>query len=426
MMLNNHNSQVEASKHFELGEVTVRSWASTGLIVRSATLYPTTWQELDSKLSGYLSGFFVVRWEDGVRKLDYYEDSPYYTQQTIEFGQNVLDLTRKEAGEDVVSALIPLGYQDEETGNRLTIADVNDGLDYVFDQDAVDRFGWIFKVEEWQDVTLPENLKSRAISRLQELIKEDVEIDITAVDLSLAKGRGQALAIDDFNVFEYVRVKSDYHSIDADFLIQSMQIRLDDPASSTMKLGTKSRSMITDKIKSDQALEYIRSDYLTNEQMSQVKTTMEEFNSLITQTAQQIEMQLTQTNTTVEGLDTLIQTLQSTLNQTAEGWTFEFDALQQMITEVDGDSVARFDEIKKWIRLQNGTIYLGEEGNQLGVEIDNEELRFMDGGVKVAYITGKSLYITSAIIVDNLQIGNHRFKRWGTSNKYTVVEYVGG
>lgn len=51
--------------------------------------------------------------------------------------------------------------KNEETGLPLTIESVNDGKDYLVNETAVSLFGYIYGKNEWEDVTLPENLKTK-------------------------------------------------------------------------------------------------------------------------------------------------------------------------------------------------------------------------------------------------------------------------
>ena len=59
------------------------------------------------------------------------------------------------SAEDVVTALIPLGAtlegesEIEALEKRVDITSVNDGKNYVFSQDAVDQFGWVWATNTW-------------------------------------------------------------------------------------------------------------------------------------------------------------------------------------------------------------------------------------------------------------------------------------
>ena len=103
----------------------------------------------------------------------------------IQFGENLLDMIREVRGEDLCTVVVPLGAKDEETEERLTIASVNNGKDYIEDAEAIALYGRIVKVIEYDDVTLPENLMRKGQSVLNSQRLLSVCITLTAVDLHL-------------------------------------------------------------------------------------------------------------------------------------------------------------------------------------------------------------------------------------------------
>ena len=77
--------------------------------------------------------------------LDYLEDFPDRSLQTVEFGKNLTDVKITRDHTERVTALIPLGAKltetdedgnETETDTRLDITAVNDGKNYVYDEEA--------------------------------------------------------------------------------------------------------------------------------------------------------------------------------------------------------------------------------------------------------------------------------------------------
>ena len=139
LMISRHNEQVEEIKWFTLGNVTVTD--ANDYIVRSNIDYTDTWTELQDKLVKLLGGYITVRHDGYINYIDYLQDFTLLAPQKIEFGKNLLDLKRIQKGSDIATALIPLGAklkdaEDRDTDVRLTIASVNNGLDYIVDEDA--------------------------------------------------------------------------------------------------------------------------------------------------------------------------------------------------------------------------------------------------------------------------------------------------
>ena len=62
-----------------------------------------------------------------------------------------------------VSALIPLGARkkiideegvETESNERVDITGVNEGKNYIYDEDTVNEIGWIWTSEVWENVTV--------------------------------------------------------------------------------------------------------------------------------------------------------------------------------------------------------------------------------------------------------------------------------
>ncbi len=235
-----YNDQVDDFKKFKIGIVTVVD--PNDKIVRSNTSYENALSNLNSRLlDGSLGGYFyITHGSDGseeIPTLNYLANFEKVSTQKIEFGSNLKDYTKKVTAGEIATAIIPLGAEvddgDEKTPNlKLTIDKVNGGKDYVYDQTAVSLYGWIYKVVEWDDVTLPENLKAKALQKLEEIIKQNVTIELNAIDLHLLDKK-----IESFNVCENVRVISEPHKFDAVLLCNKQTLDLLKPDNDSLVLG---------------------------------------------------------------------------------------------------------------------------------------------------------------------------------------------
>lgn len=227
----NHNKQVEESKRFTVGRVTVAN--STDNAYRIDNDYPTTLENINDKLVSRLGGYLVVRKDKGIRYLDYIETYGVESKQVIEFKKNILDLTNHISAENIITALIPLGAKDDTTELPLTIESINNGLDYVYDESAVKLFGWIYGKVEYDDITLPENLKRRGEEELKANIKASLSIEVTAFDLSLVH-----VDTDKIRLGDSVKVISKPHSIDDFFIVKKREKNYLKPSDSKIVLDT--------------------------------------------------------------------------------------------------------------------------------------------------------------------------------------------
>lgn len=247
MIINNHNSQVESAKQFTLGQVTVGD--NNNYINRSSKKHMTTWNAIEQKLIDTHGGYIRIRkGSGGIYYLDYLESYNSVNTQVVEFGKNLIDLTEYVTAENLFTCLIPLGVTlNDETGEKLTIKDVNGGLDYVQNQTAINLFGKVWKVQEWDDVTLASNLLTKGTAFLNQSIDMAVSLNINAVDMHLLDVNTESIKLGDS-----IRVVSVPHGLDRYFLCSKVNMNLQSPDETEFTLGLSFKTL------TDQQLEILK------------------------------------------------------------------------------------------------------------------------------------------------------------------------
>lgn len=247
VLLNHHNSQVETKKQFQLGVVTVSDPNDS---IYRFTNFEDTLTCMRDKLCNGLSGYLRVRKVNGVRYLDLVRLTDYGNTclQAIEFGENLLDYACNASGTDIVTAVIPLGAQLEESPIEgldayTDIAAVNNGVNYVYLPEAVARFGWVKRVVHWDNVTEPANLKTKAEKWLSENQYELLTLEVNAVDLSMLNSD-----IDSFDLGDSVRALAEPFGMDARFPVQKMTLYLQEPAKNTIVLSNTLKKSYTQQV----------------------------------------------------------------------------------------------------------------------------------------------------------------------------------
>lgn len=409
MLLDSHNAQVDEEKRFVLGNVTVTD--PNDYIVRSNIDYTSTWTEMQDKLLNLLGGYLTIRHEDGVAYLDYIQDFTLLSPQKIEFGKNLLDLTRIRKGADIATVLIPLGAKltDEdgkETDKRITIESVNGGVDYIEDADAIAQFGIIVKADIFDDVTEPMNLKTKGQEQLAQLVKPPGTIDVTAADMAAT---GQS--IESFHLGTYVQTTSAPHGIDQRFLVSKLSIRLLSPAENRMTLG----GSLTGLAGAVAGFSHTKGTIIQAVEKTAQKANTEIYNveqnllSSIKTSEDNIKSTVAETYTLKEDTNSIITDVRTEITQTKESYDIQFTRFRQDIDSVAEGTDAEFEEIRKYIRFVDGKILLGEVGNELELEIDNDRISFLQDGAEVAYFSNRKLYVTDTQILHSLQLGSFAF-----------------
>lgn len=223
-------------KTFKVGAVTVVD--SNDSLYRY-TNYENTLDCIKEKLVKRLGGHIRIRKANGIKYLDYLADYPVTSDQVIEFGRNLLDFSQTLDAQDIATAIIPLGAKLEEStiealDERLTIKSVNNDCDFIFNQAAVNTFGWVFKTVTFDAVTVPSNLKRKGEEYLSSVQFESLVLDVTAVDLNNVN-----VDISRIHLLDRVRVKSEPHGLDSFFPVTKLIISLEKPESDKIVLGSE-------------------------------------------------------------------------------------------------------------------------------------------------------------------------------------------
>lgn len=237
-----HNAQVDESRRFTAGQVTVTN--STDNVYRQSD-YESTMDALQDKLLDRLGGYLVIRYgKDGTRYLDYLKEYGNVNSQRITASTNLLDMLHTVRGEDVATAIIPLGAQlddEDKVGTvtpRLTIAAANGGKDYIYDADAVAKWGWIYKVVVHDDITLAENLLRAGYADLEAAKYLQGSIEVDAVDLHLVDSSIERIKLGDMILFS-----APGSATPISMLVSEIDLPVDEPGDATYTLGTSYRTM---------------------------------------------------------------------------------------------------------------------------------------------------------------------------------------
>lgn len=284
-LINNHNSQVAEHQRLKIGTITVTD--PNDYIIRSSTKYSSTWDILNEDLIEKLGGYLRVRYEDDGTYVDYLADFNDTSTQTIELGKNLIDVLVKNDAADVYTAVIPLGAEIENedgTTEQLTIKSVNNGLDYLVNQEAFNKYGLIFAPVEkttWKDVTVATNLKTKGTTFLNnEAVMLKSSLEVSTVDLNATDEQIEA-----FFVYEYIRFISSVHNLNQTFLLNKINIPMDNPKNMKITLGKETSSLTGIQMGNKQDIDnvinrvnIVEKNYtINNEKLNDIEKTIEYF-----------------------------------------------------------------------------------------------------------------------------------------------------
>ena len=231
-----HNSQVEKQKQFTFGYCDI---AYKDRFVSDVGEYNRSLDEIQDMLDQY-GGYILF----DNNKIYYSSVSGTVSDQIIDFGENLLDLTESIDATGICTVLIPLGKpeEDDETNTPIDIKDVNGGKDYLENQNGIDLFGRIVSTVTFDDIDDQKLLKTAGENYLAQSFDMAFTIDVTAADLF-----DLGVDVDKIRCGNYYRVRSLPHGIDNFYQCTKITHHLENPTSSEYTFGATSYCL-TDKL----------------------------------------------------------------------------------------------------------------------------------------------------------------------------------
>ena len=246
LMLEEHNAQVQGQgpidKTFRVGVVAVTD--SNNSLYRY-TNRETTYDDIIDKIVNRLGGHLRVRVSGNYRYLDVLDDADTVSDQPIQLGENLLTYARDTNYTQIATACIPLGASLEETeidalDAYLTVESVNNDSEVIQINSAVNRFGFICKVVNFDDITVPANLLSAGQEWLADEQYANMVLDLTAVDLHTLGYNVQPIRVN-----SQVRFVSSLHGMDRYFDVSKRTYHLTQPEADTVTFGSAMKQSYT-------------------------------------------------------------------------------------------------------------------------------------------------------------------------------------
>ena len=292
LIIDNHNKQVSDDKQFTVGIVDVID--NNDSLYRYLG-YDKTLDTIKDKLIDRLGGELKIRYEDGVRYLDYVQAIGDKKDTEIVLARNLITIEQEQDPSNIITRLIPLGAKLEDSDERLTISSINNDLNYIDDEEAISEFGIIVDTVTYDDVTVIENLFRKGKEYLKENNKIKKKHKVTALDLSTI-----GLDIDSFEVGNTYRVVNPLMNIDEDLRVTEKTLDINSPQSSTLSIGDKFEDI------KDYQLDNIATAKEVKSVKETVQTTVNVLNTVSIELNNTIEV-LNNTNATVGDLGAIVQ-----------------------------------------------------------------------------------------------------------------------
>lgn len=249
-LLTAHNQQAPDNRKIYAGAKP--SSYVTGSVKNFKPNFETTLDIINSKIVGELGGIIEVKYEPEADTpglyLYYYSTYPTQATQTIEFGKNLIDFTRNWNTDNFVTAVLPKGAKiEQETTSEtekpeeyVSIAGRTTSLSgfvvngpILENTTAIANYGYILGYLDYSYTENPADLLTDVENYMQHVQFNDIEIELTALDLHI-------LGVDDpFNLLDVAAVSSYPHGFaPTNFSILGEDIPLDRPENTRYTMGS--------------------------------------------------------------------------------------------------------------------------------------------------------------------------------------------
>ncbi len=432
VLLANHNAQVEEYKRIYRGTVTVQPFDSSDGVTKGLN-WQKTYKAIEEKLLNSFGGFIRLRETAGVLYLDYLAEIGETRSTVIEVGRNMRSGSKDVDPTGIVTRVVPLGAKlttvdangnEVESEERLTIADVNEGLDYVESTAYLAEFGIKYETVIFDDVTVASNLLRKGIEWLAANNGLANSHDVDALDLSQL-----GLDPDDFVLYDRYPVRNPGIDVDDILQIVKKNTNIIEPYSGSFEMGD------TVKRLSDSMIDI-------NAELSNVRGNVSEVSSAV---KNQVTTVYTYVNETIAGYkvsddeiwaavqdktiaksdyESFSEIVRNILQMEADGTTMLFQTINEAIKDVGDTEASHYAELLTYIRFSENGIEIGKQGNAITMQLDNDSLDFYNNGTRVAYISDNQLYITDGRFLRSVRIGNYGFIP--EANGSVSFTYLGG
>lgn len=410
-ILTQHNAQVSAEQKILPGICTVAD--PNNYITRGSTDYLTTMEAIRGKLSeSALGGNLLIRYENDGNYLDYYAELPLTNTQTVEFAENLLDLSSETDGTNIYTAILAEGKDgltlESLPDGPLTDDLTKDGLT-IYSKSGVATYGRITRHVKWDDVTVAANLQTKAKAALADNgLSMPETITCKAVDLGWQEG------IQHFRVGRMTALLSTPHGYSASYPLMELAPDILDPGNTQITLGGTSRTYTGSQIDADRK---------TNERIENTRAELiervDDAAGQVTQTTtQQItDLQQNVNSIILSALENYVETgdfgsykeeVSTRLSVLTDQLGIDITKVTERIDDVDGDLQAKYESITKAFHFTDDGLIIGESGNEILLRLDNDVLQFVRNNTPELQITADGVETmrikTTVLIIGNVVI----------------------
>lgn len=139
-LIDQYNAQNKDHRYFTINVNQAADLANRNIVYFASTSPRSVADAIEQDILKTFGGYLVLRYEDDQLILDLYSDIHEMNEQIIDYGENILDISRNESTDDQYTAVYPIGATPQYTAKQQQYHDEKDAYDeYMKQREATEK-----------------------------------------------------------------------------------------------------------------------------------------------------------------------------------------------------------------------------------------------------------------------------------------------
>lgn len=128
-LIDQYNAQNKDGRYFTINVNQAADLTNRNIVYFASTSPRSVADAIEEDILGTFGGYLVLRYDDDMLILDLYSDIHEMNEQIIDYGENILDISRNESTDDQYTAVYPIGKTPQYTAEQQKYHDEKDIYD---------------------------------------------------------------------------------------------------------------------------------------------------------------------------------------------------------------------------------------------------------------------------------------------------------
>ena len=139
-LIDQYNAQNKDGRYFTINVNQAADLTRQSIVYFASTSPRSVADAIEDDILGTFGGYLVLRYDDDQLILDLYSDIHEMNEQVIDYGENILDISRNESTDDQYTAVYPIGKTPQYTAEQQKYHDEKDIYDeYMKQRDETEK-----------------------------------------------------------------------------------------------------------------------------------------------------------------------------------------------------------------------------------------------------------------------------------------------